>query len=218
MVILLIIGFLLGNNTSSKSNTVLNPTLDSARTDSQIIYKTEKRTGTKNEQTGECYENIGDTDRNSFLVTLPEYIKNNEVAKSVLRDNCLFSMQNGFFDVTGDGMKDILMITEALDCVTCRATRLIIISDNKVIVDKSVENAIIREVENNNLAFEIKEPIYFNSTGMCCPTKGTVKLYEYRGDNYLDFDMTPVFARIDEYIENYQIGGDPVFNERKEIY
>ena len=118
--------------------------------------------------------------------------------------------QTGHFDVTGDGVKDILLITEAIDCVTCRATSLIIISEDKIIYDEEVNNAMIRPIKGNSYSFELKEPIYFLRDGLCCPKKGTVKVMEYDGFSN--------FLLVDEYIEKYNTPQFPTFVERKDYY
>lgn len=219
LTIFTISGIIIGKNICNKSdkgNNNNNTEIDYENKEEK--YEVIKRKGARDENTGECEENFNLQDSKYSLDNLPDFVKNNETAMKLLQNDCLFSMQNGYFDVTGDGNEEILLITEGFDCITCRATRLIIISEDEVLVDKSVSNAVIRKIKSNNTAFEIKEPIYFNSTGYCCPTKGIVKVYEYRGDKYVDFDNTPVFARVDEYTEEYQTNEYPTFTEREDIY
>lgn len=208
------IGVLIGKNTCTLNN--ISDPIES--NNHEVIIEENKIKGLRDENTGKCEDNFNLQESEYSLDNLPDFVKNNETAMNLLQNDCLFSMQNGYFDVTGDGNKEILLITTGFDCVTCRATRLIIISDNEVLVDKSVKNAMIRQIKDNNMSFEIKEPIYFNSTGYCCPTKGIVKVYEYRGDWYVDFDDTTVFARIDEYTEDYKTNEFPTFTEREDIY
>lgn len=180
----------------------------------EVVDENQRRSiGKRDKNTGECLDFYKRTNGELSLYALPDFVKTNETAVNMLKKDCQMVYQIGNFDVTGDGIKDILLITEAIDCVTCRATSLIIISNNEIILDKQVSNAMIRPVSSNPNAFELKEPIYLDGEGICCPKKATVSVYEYRKYN----EDLP-FVMIDKYIENYKTGRFPTFNERQDYY
>lgn len=166
--------------------------------------------GGRDENTGKCIDFYKRTDGELSLYGLPDFVKENKTAVDLLEKDCQMVYQTGHFDVTGDGIKEILLITEAIDCITCRANSLIIISEDTVIYDKQVSNAMFRPIPGKSNAFEIKEPIYFLQNGLCCPDKGTVKVMEYT--------KYPSFSLVDEYIENYKTKQYPTFVERKDYY
>ena len=172
--------------------------------------KTRLSVGGRDENTGECIDFYERTDGELSLYGLPDFVKENKTAVKALEKDCLMVYQTGHFDVTGDEIKEILLITEAIDCVTCRANSLIIISEDKIIYDEEVNNAMIRPIKGISNSFELKEPIYFLKDGMCCPKKGTVKVLEYDGFSN--------FLLVDEYIEKYNTRQFPTFVERKDYY
>lgn len=177
---------------------------------------TEKQTerlsvGNRDEITGECKDFYQVTGGELSLYNLPQKIKEDTTATKVLEQDCQMALQTGVFDVTSDNKDDILMITEAIDCVTCRATSLIIISEGKVISDRQVTNAVIRKAPGRTDAFELKEPIALKYEGACCPTKGTVSVYEYAPDT------DEKFALVDQYTEDYKNKDNPILSERGNI-
>jgi len=172
--------------------------------------KTRRSIGQRDKNTGECIDFYERTDGELSLYGLTDFVKENKTAVKILEEDCQMVYQTGHFDVTGDGIKEILLITEAIDCPTCRATSLIIISEDKVIYDEQVSNAMFRPIPGKSDSFEVKEPIYFLKDGICCPKKGTVKVMEYDGFSN--------FLLVDEYIENYNTKQFPTFIERKDYY
>lgn len=175
-----------------------------------IPEETRLSVGHRDENTGECVDFYERTGGELSLYGLLDFVKENETAVKILQEDCQMVYQTGHFDVTGDGIKEILLITEAIDCVTCRGTSLIIISEDKVIYDEQVRNAMFRPIPGKSDSFEVKEPIYFLKDGICCPKKGTVKVMEYDGFSN--------FLLVDEYIEKYNTPQFPTFVERKDYY
>lgn len=186
----------------------------------QILEQDDQLTrGNRDKNTEKCIDFYKRTNNQLSLYNLPIFIAENVTATDLLQKNCLMAYQIGYFDVTGDNKKDILLITEAIDCVTCRNTRLIIFDGSKVLLDKQVKNALIRPISGRNNAFELKEPIYgIDQEGICCPSKGIVKAYEFRGTDYTGLDDTQSFVLKDEYSEKYKSVTDSVFSERQNYY
>ena len=168
----------------------------------------------RSKTTGKCTDFYGRTNGELSLYGLPDCVKENSTAVEFLESNCLMVYQIGHFDVTADGEKDLLLITEGISCITCRATKLIIISNNKVIYSENFYNAMIRPIKGKDNSFELKEPIFIMDEGYCCPKKGTVSVMEYRKFNEPPFN----FVLVDQYIENYGTTPFPAFNERKDYY
>jgi len=126
-------------------------------------------------------------------------LEENQKALGIMRDNCLWLFHSVVHDFTGDGEKEVAMITAPAGCASCHYQQIYIIKNEEVIFEKDTEDVWFWPAENYP-GFIIKYPLRKQGEGLCCPTEGIVESYTVSNINS-DYKT---FYKFDEHYEPYE--------------
>lgn len=127
-----------------------------------------------------------------------EKVGGNKKALEVLKDNCLWLLKAEIRDLTGDGEKEIAMVTAGAGCGSCHYQKIYIIKGDEIIFQKDAEDVWFRPAEDYP-GFVIKYPLRKQGEALCCPTESIVESYTISKINS-DYKT---FYKFDEHYERY---------------
>ena len=170
-----------------------------------IIYSLDlwRNKGTKTDNAVEndtqiSLDNITCTDEQLRIDTLDERILRSTNSMKLIRDNCLIVMKEDFFDVTNDGVEDIILNLGNIECVSCHPRHIAVIdSSNDVMTFNKFYDAVngsarVRDIDKTG--FEVVHSFEWNSTpNDVSKATETVSVYSFNKD-----------SRIFEEVESYE--------------
>ena len=158
----------------------------------------------EDEEVKKCTEEALLPDKDCFGIDLRleeagKEVRGNKRAIELLEKNCLWLFNTQFHDLTGDKEDELIMITSGAGCASCHWNRIYILSEDKIIFQKDVEDVWFWPAENY-FGFIIKYPLRREDEAYCCPTEGIVESYTVSSIN----SGYETFYKFDERSEPYQ--------------
>lgn len=129
---------------------------------------------------------------------LEDVVKNNPVALSVVKNNCLWVHNIQQLDVTGDDKDELIINTSNAGCANCHERTIYILEGDNVIFERQGDDLQIDKTEFPIVGFQIKEPLRRYNEAMSSPTEGIVSTYSYSTNND-NVKFTIYDARSEEY-------------------
>jgi hypothetical protein len=128
------------------------------------------------------------TDEELHISSLGDRVLKSTNAMKLIRDNCYIKIKEDFFDVTNDGVEDIILNLGGLGCVSCHPRDIVIIDGNsyEVIFNKFYDavNGSARVRNMNKTGFEVVHSFEWNSTpNDISKATETVSVYSFNKDS-----------------------------------
>jgi len=113
-----------------------------------------------------------------YFESLPDKVKNNQAIINLLNNNCLWVLKTDIFDVTEDGISEILLTTTQAGCASCHAHIIYIFKGDELIFQRDGDDALVKRSKNST-GFDFKTPLRKQDEALCCPSEGVVTVYKY---------------------------------------
>lgn len=148
-------------------------------------------------------EKVSCSDEELKISSLDERVLKSTNTMKLIRDNCYIPIKEDFFDVTNDGVDDIILNSGGLGCVSCHSRNIIVVDGSKdEILFNKFYDAVTGSARVRNLkrgGFEVVHSFEWNSTPNDI-SKATekVSIYSYNQE-FSNFEEVELYKESQSY-------------------
>lgn len=121
-------------------------------------------------------------------------LNNNHAALNIIKQNCLWLFGSLSADLEQKGTDNLIFWASGAGCVSCHAQQLYVLSGNKIVAQKDLDDPIISmaKTDTGENALVISEPLRQHNQSLSSPSWRLVTSYLLGKDNqFYAFDQRP---------------------------